>query len=91
MTPLGGALLKRGERGQHRQPVARPEGRNVRVDDALVERVMRLYGFRTRHRAIEFALRAVAGSRSRREMLELRGAGWSGDLRELRAGRALHP
>jgi len=33
---------------------------NVVLDDALVERVMRLYGLRTKREAIDFALRQVA-------------------------------
>lgn len=60
---------------------------NVVVDDALVERVMRLYGLRTKRAAIDFALRAVAGDASRRDMLDLRGAGWEGDLEEMRRSR----
>lgn len=61
---------------------------NVVLDDALVERVMRLYGLRTKREAIDFALRAVAGTRKRREILDLRGAGWAGDLRKMRVSRA---
>lgn len=60
---------------------------NVVVDDALVERVMRLYGLRTKREAIDFALRAVAGDANRRDMLDLRGAGWEGDLEEMRRSR----
>ena len=60
---------------------------NVVVDDALVERVMRQYGLRTKREAIDFALRAVAGDANRRDMLDLRGAGWEGDLEEMRSNR----
>lgn len=63
---------------------------NVVLNDELVERVMRLYGLRTKREAIDFALRAVAGSRDRRAMLDLRGTGWTGDLRKLRRTRVAH-
>lgn len=60
---------------------------NVVVDDALIERVMRLYRLPTKRAAIDFALRALAGRRERRDMLDLRGSGWEGDLRRMRAAR----
>jgi Arc/MetJ family transcription regulator len=64
-----------------------PVGRtNVVVDDELVERVMRLYGLRTKREAIDFALRRVAGEGDRKRMLELEGTGWGGDLEEMRRG-----
>ena len=60
---------------------------NVVIDDALMKRVMRLYRLPTKRAAIDFALRALAGNRERRDMLDLRGSGWDGDLRRLRATR----
>jgi Arc/MetJ family transcription regulator len=60
---------------------------NVVVDDKLIARVMRLYGMRTKREAIDFALRSVAGNSDPRRLLELRGVGWVGDLRQLRRGR----
>jgi Arc/MetJ family transcription regulator len=60
---------------------------NVVVDDRLVERVMRLYGLRTKRAAIDFALRALVGDRKRTEMLDLWGTGWEGDLGEMRRSR----
>ena len=60
---------------------------NVVIDDALMKRVMRLYRLPTKRAAIDFALRALAGNRERRDMLDLRGSGWGGDLRRLRATR----
>lgn len=64
---------------------------NVVVDDRLIDRVMELYGLPTKRAAIDFALRAVAGDRERKDMLDLRGSGWNGDLDELRAGRQTEP
>jgi Arc/MetJ family transcription regulator len=60
---------------------------NVVVDDRLVERVKKLYGLRTTREAIDFALRAVATEGSRRDMLDLKGSGWEGDLRSMRRSR----
>ena len=60
---------------------------NVVVDDKLITRVMRLYGLRTKREAIDFALRSVSGSADPRKILELRGVGWTGNLRQLRRGR----
>ena len=60
---------------------------NIVLDDGLVARVMRMYGFRTKRAAIHFALKAVAGERKRRDMLDLYGSGWEGDLDELRGAR----
>jgi Arc/MetJ family transcription regulator len=60
---------------------------NVVVDDKLVARVMKLYGLTTKRAAIDFALRAVAGSRTRRAMLDLKGSGWEGDLKAMRRSR----
>lgn len=61
---------------------------NVVVDDALVERVMRLYGLKTKRDAIDYALRKVAGlPDAYRKILELEGTGWDGDLDTMRASR----
>jgi len=60
---------------------------NIVVDDALIRRVMRLYRLRTKRAAIDFALRALVGDRRRRDMLDLEGAGWDGDLSRMRTTR----
>ena len=60
---------------------------NVVIDETLVRRVMRLYRLPTKRAAIDFALRALVGDRRRREMLDLEGAGWDGDLARMRATR----
>jgi Arc/MetJ family transcription regulator len=61
---------------------------NVVVDDEMVERVMRIYGLRTKREAIDFALRKVAGlPDAYRKILELEGSGWEGDLEEMRTSR----
>lgn len=57
---------------------------NVVVDDKLVDRVKRLYGLRTTREAIDFALRRLVGAKRPRDMLDLEGGGWSGDLDDMR-------
>jgi Arc/MetJ family transcription regulator len=59
----------------------------VAIDEALLARVMRLYGLRTKRAAIDFALRALVGDRPRRDMLDLEGAGWDGNLVRMRRRR----
>ncbi|HYV23343.1 MAG TPA: type II toxin-antitoxin system VapB family antitoxin [Candidatus Bathyarchaeia archaeon] len=60
---------------------------NVVIDERLVRRVMRLYRLPTKRAAIDFALRALVGDRRRRDMLDLEGAGWDGDLIGMRKAR----
>jgi Arc/MetJ family transcription regulator len=61
---------------------------NVVVNDRLIAKVMRLYGFRTKREAIDFALRRAAGESDPFEAaLRLEGSGWDGDLEEVRAFR----
>ncbi len=60
---------------------------NVEIDEALVQRVMRRYGLRTKRSAIDLALRRLdIEPMSRDEALAMRGSGWEGDLEELRGG-----
>ena len=60
---------------------------NVDVDDAVIARVMRRYGLRTKRAAIDLALRRLdLEPMDRTEALAMRGSGWDGDLDELRAG-----
>ncbi len=54
------------------------------VDDELIARAMSLYGLRTKREAIDFALRRLVGERQPRDILELEGSGWEGDLGAMR-------
>lgn len=45
---------------------------------------MSTYGLGTKREAIDYALRRVAGGRDPRDLLELEGMGWPGDLEQLR-------
>ena len=61
---------------------------NVVLDDELIRRVMKRYGFRTRRDTIDFALRRLDGQDDPwQSMLELEGAGWEGDLDAMRRDR----
>jgi Arc/MetJ family transcription regulator len=57
---------------------------NVVIDEQVMRKVMRTYGFRTKREAIDYALRRLAGSRDPRDMLDMIGTGWEGDLDEMR-------
>ncbi len=59
----------------------------VLIDSTLLRRVMNLYGIPTKRAAIDFALRALVGNRPRRDMLDLEGAGWDGNLGRIRTTR----
>jgi Arc/MetJ family transcription regulator len=59
---------------------------NIEIDDELIDRVMRRYGFRTKREAVERGLRSLdVEPLSREEILELEGIGWDGDLDAMRA------
>jgi Arc/MetJ family transcription regulator len=65
---------------------------NIDIDDELIERVMRRYRLPSKRAAVELALRRLAGDpMSRDEALAMEGAGWSGDLVELRAPDPVPP
>lgn len=58
---------------------------NIDLDDDLVRVVMRRYGLKTKKDAVDFALRRLVGPvPTRRQMLELEGVGWDGDLDAIR-------
>lgn len=60
---------------------------NVDVDDAVISRVMRRYGLKTKRAAIDLALRRLdLEPMDPAEALAMRGGGWEGNLDELRAG-----
>jgi len=60
---------------------------NIEIDDAVVERVMRRYGLKTKRAAVDFALRKLdVKPMSKEEALAMRGTGWDGDLDEMRSG-----
>lgn len=59
---------------------------NIEIDDELIGRVMRFYGYRTKREAVDRALRRLdVEPMTVEEALAMQGSGWSGDLEELRA------
>jgi len=62
---------------------------NVDLDDVACRAVMQRYGFTTMRDAVNFALRLVAAEPLDLEAAHrMRGAGWDGDLGELRGSRS---
>ena len=62
---------------------------NIDLDDGLVERAMRLYNLQSKREAVHLALERLvgAGAMSVDEQLGMEGAGWDGDLDEMRSDR----
>ncbi len=60
---------------------------NVVVDDELIEKAMKLYRLPTKRATIDFALRRLVGDKRPRDMLDLEGMGWEGNLEEMRRTR----
>lgn len=59
---------------------------NIDIDDELLERVMRRYGWRTKREAVDMALRALAWEvepMTKEEFLAMEGSGWGPDGLEL--------
>jgi Arc/MetJ family transcription regulator len=63
---------------------------NIEIDEELVRSVMAMYHLPTKRAAVDFALRRVAvRPMTKAEMLAMEGAGWEGNLDELRDGSGL--
>ncbi len=53
---------------------------NIEIDDELIARVMRIYGFATKREAVDRALRRLdVKPMTREEMLAMEGTGWGDD------------
>lgn len=62
---------------------------NIEIDDDVMRRVLETYGLRTKREAVDFALRRLlVEPMDAREALGMRGAGWAGDLDDMRSGAA---
>lgn len=66
-------------------PVSRT---NIELDDDKVARVMQAYGLRSKREAVDLALERLLGGHEPRDMLEMVGTGWDGDLGEMRGDAA---
>lgn len=61
---------------------------NIEIDDSLVREAMQRYGLPSKRAAVDLALRRLLGeSMTREEGLAMEGAGWEGDLDEMRRHR----
>ncbi len=61
---------------------------NIDIDDELVRRAMQRYSLPTKTAAVNFALDKLVGTRyKQRDMLDMMGSGWDGDLDEMRRTR----
>jgi Arc/MetJ family transcription regulator len=58
---------------------------NIELDDDKVSWVMKTYSLRTKRDAVDFALTRLMREHEPRDILELTGIGWDGDLDELRS------
>ncbi len=63
---------------------------NIEIDEALMRRVMDHFGFASMREAVDFALRELVAP-DIKELLELRGMGWEGDLDVLRGKKRDQP
>lgn len=61
---------------------------NIDIDDRLIRKAMKATGQHTKKATVEAALRkGIAISEQMAAFEALRGAGWDGDLDEMRKGR----
>ena len=63
---------------------------NIEIDEDLIQRVMDAYGFDTMREAVHYALDQLVGSGDPKEILDIVGVGWDGDLDVIR-GRKPSP
>ena len=62
---------------------------NIVIDDRLMDEAMRKAGLKTKRAAVEAGLRLLVQVKSQSLVRRLRGkVQWTGDLNEMRAGRA---
>lgn len=61
---------------------------NIEIDDELVSEAMRRYGLHSKRATVDLALRRLVGeAMTQADALAMEGAGWEGDLDEMRSGR----
>jgi Arc/MetJ family transcription regulator len=60
---------------------------NIVLDDKLVAEGLRLSKLGSKKDLVNSALKEYVARRKRQNLLKYRGAGWEGDLNELRRGR----
>lgn len=60
---------------------------NIEIDDSLMAQAMEAAGTTTKRQTVEEALRRMIAIWRQRELLELRGIGWEGDLDDMRTSK----
>jgi Arc/MetJ family transcription regulator len=60
---------------------------NIVLDKNLVNEALELSDAKTMREVIDRALQEFVARRRQKDLLKLRGAGWDGDLKEMRKGR----
>lgn len=65
---------------------------NIEIDDGLMTQAMAATGLSTKRATVEEGLRLLVRiGRQTRALAELKGAGWEGDLDEMRQNRLAEP
>lgn len=60
---------------------------NIDIDDALIDRAMRLHRLRSKREAVDLALRRLVGEPlNLDDARAMEGTGWEGDLEGMRRG-----
>ena len=60
---------------------------NIDIDDGLMAEAMKAAGTTTKRQTVEEALRRMIAIWRQRQLLELRGMGWEGDLDDMRTSK----
>ena len=61
---------------------------NIEIDDALIEKALRLTGLKTKRAVVEAGLRTLIRLKEQEEILHIAGkVRWEGNLEESRQGR----
>lgn len=60
---------------------------NIEIDDCLMTEAMAAAGTSTKRQTVEEALRRMVAISRQRQLLELRGIGWEGDLDDMRTSK----
>lgn len=60
---------------------------NIVLDKNLVNEALKLSDAKSMREVVDKALQEFVARRKQRDLLKLRGAGWDGDLKEMRKGR----
>ena len=62
---------------------------NIEIDDRLIKEGLKLTGFHTKKKLVNFALEEIVRRKKRKDILSLLGSHcWSGNLNNMRTSRA---